>query len=120
MRITPQRLYAAAFAVLIAGVAAGVVIHAVAEAPDEGADEVLLSKQYTRELQRFGGKLNVVFADFDRAVSGLWRGKRLGATVAVLSIVVSAGLFLAAWRLAAREGRPPEREPRDGGPPPDR
>jgi hypothetical protein len=113
-----KRLYAAAFAVLIAGVAAGVAIYAVAEAPDEGADEILLSKQYTRDLRRYGGKLNVVFADVDRALASLWRGKRLGVTIAVLSIVVSAILFLAAWRLAAHERKPPESGPKDRAPPP--
>jgi hypothetical protein len=52
------------------------------------------SKAYQRELERFGGKANVLAAQFTSWFVGLWRGKTLAFTVAFLSIVASLALYL--------------------------
>jgi hypothetical protein len=61
------------------------------------------SKAYQRELERFGGKANVLAAELTRWFAGLWRGRKLSFTVAFLSIVVSLALYLCARLLEEPE-----------------
>jgi hypothetical protein len=70
------------------------VINGVAY-PVEPAD----SKAYQRELERFGGKANVLAVEFTRWFAGLWRGRTLAYTLAFLSMVVSLALYLYAGLL---------------------
>ena len=51
------------------------------------------SKRYQRDLELIGGKAAVFADDLNRWFFGLWRGKQLAATLAVLSIVCSFILF---------------------------
>ena len=61
--------------------------------------EILASKQYARQLQRFGGKAAVMFDEFNRWFAGLWEGKSLAITVAWISVIASLGIYLFARRL---------------------
>ena len=54
------------------------------------------TKMYRRELQRFGGKMALLFDDLDRWFKGLWRGRALAVTVVWITAFVSLGLFLLA------------------------
>ena len=112
-----SRLYLACAAVLIVGLAAASLIYAtVDEAPESAVSYVIVdgvahpvdirtSKAYVRDLQRFGGRAAVLFDDFNHWFAGLWRGKALATTVAWLSFVVSALLWLAASLLPLRSRR---------------
>ena len=104
------RLYAGSLAVLVLGLCSAALIYVTAdEAPESGAtEEMLMSKRYVRELQRFGGKAAVLFDEFNRWFASLWDGKSLAVTVAWISIFVSLMLFLLARRLKPRcSPRPP-------------
>ena len=57
------------------------------------------SKNYRRDLQRLGGRSALVFDDFYIWLTRLWQGKRLGKTVAWISILVALGIFLFARSL---------------------
>jgi hypothetical protein len=61
------------------------------------------SKAYQRELERFGGKANVLAAELTRWFAGLLQGRKLAFTVAFLSIVVSLALYLYARLLEEPE-----------------
>jgi hypothetical protein len=50
----------------------------------------------------YGGKAAVVVDDFSRWFIGLWHGKSLAFTVAVISIFISLVFFFAANRLPSR------------------
>lgn len=119
-----KRLYAGCVAVLIAGaLGAGWIWRTADDGPDlSGAYQVIIvdgvprpiapneSKAYMRDIQRYGGKMAVLFDDISRWWSGLWRGRSLALTVAFLTVVVSCGLFLVAVCLPGdsapgREGR---------------
>lgn len=52
------------------------------------------SKAYQRELERFGGKANVLAAELTRWFAGLWQGRTLAFTIAFLGIVISLALYL--------------------------
>ncbi|HXZ93098.1 MAG TPA: hypothetical protein VEG36_09475 [Burkholderiales bacterium] len=56
------------------------------------------SKMYSHEVVRIGGKATLLFAEFDRWLADLWRGRSLGYTVAVLSATISAVLFFVSRR----------------------
>jgi hypothetical protein len=105
-------------AILIAGLAAAIVIYAHAgPAPDYplGSDPED-SKVYLRQLELYGGKANVLGVELRQWFDGLWHGRSLAFTVAVLAALVAAGFRLAAIPLPplddgdAAGGRQPGRD----------
>jgi hypothetical protein len=90
---------AASLFVLVVGVTSGALIYASMEDPGVGAmDEMLMSKQYSGTIQRFGGKQAVLLDDLSRWFAGLWQGKRLGVTVGCLSVALAGVLYLVSRR----------------------
>ncbi len=106
-------LYAASLAVLLLGLCSAALIYLTTEEGAESAaiQEMLMSKRYTHELLRFGGKAAVLFDEIDRWFESLWHGKSLGVTLAWISIFASLALFLLARRLTPRYSRRPPGDP---------
>ena len=109
-------------AILIGGLAAAILIYVKAGAPPEnplGYDPED-SKQYLRQLELYGGKANVLGVELRQWFDGLWHGRSLALTVAVLAALVAAGFRLAAIPLPPLEdgeaagARQPSRD--SGGP----
>ena len=50
-------------------------------------------KMYTRNLELYGGKQLVAAHEFVRWFDGLWEGRSLAGTIAVLSIVIAGGIY---------------------------
>jgi len=67
------------------------------------------SRAYVREVQRYGGKMGVLFDEFNRWFAGFWHGKTLGLTVGWISLLAALALFVYASTL--------RREPSEGSPP---
>jgi hypothetical protein len=96
----------ASAAVLALGLCAAALIYVFA--PDDAAGTVGYevingvaypvapadSKAYQRELERFGGKANVLAAELTRWFASLWQGRKLAFTIAFLSFAVSLALYL--------------------------
>ena len=59
------------------------------------------SKKYVRELERYGGKLNLLAVEFRHWLASLWRGKALAYTIAVLTLILSSLLWFIASRVAS-------------------
>lgn len=107
-----KRLYLGSALILVLGLFAAVVIYATTGDDSDRAVgyEVINgvaypvapadSKAYQRELERFGGKANVLAAEFTEWFAGLWRGRRLAWTIGILSALVSLGLYLTARALS--------------------
>jgi hypothetical protein len=95
-----SRLYAVVLFILAIGLGAGGAIYASAEEAPEGMgmQELLWSKRYNRDLQRFGGKAAVLFDDFNRWFASLWHGKSLGLTIIWLSLFAALCIYLVARR----------------------
>ena len=108
------RRNAVSAAVLAAGLVAAAVIRLTATPPppDPLGDQAATSKKYLREMERFGGKANVVASEYREWFDGLWQGKRLAGTVAVLSVLLAAILFVALTPLPPAD-RPPSGEKRE-------
>jgi hypothetical protein len=74
-------------AILAIGFACAAVIYFVNAEPPEAPDfEFENSKKYLRELEVYGGKANVLATQFRHWFDGLWHGRSLAFTVAVISV----------------------------------
>jgi hypothetical protein len=105
-----KKLFASAVLVLVAGLAGACWIYAKAgDSPDlSGAYQIIVvdgvprpiapneSKAYQRDLQRYGGKMAVIFDDIGRWWDGLWHGKSLALTVGFLASIASLALYFVA------------------------
>jgi hypothetical protein len=105
-----KRLFAACALVLVAGLAAAAWIWAKAgDEPDlSGAYQIVVvdgvprpiagneSKAYVRDLQRYGGKMALIFDDIGRWWDGLWHGRQFALTIGFLSVIVSLALYFVA------------------------
>lgn len=92
---------ALAAGILALGLAVSAAIWVLAPDQDEAADRLMVqslenSRRYQLELQRIGGKAAVAAAQFDEWFDSLWHGRRLAATLAVISIAGSLVCLLAA------------------------
>ena len=111
-----ERLYLACLVILATGLLAAFLVYRTAEdEPEAGVSYIVVdgtaypvapssSKRYLRSLEQFGGKGSVLFDEFGRWFGGLWRGKKLAATIACASVLAALGLFLFARWL------PPDRD----------
>jgi hypothetical protein len=103
-----MRLHLVSAAILLIGLGSAVAIFLAAdEAPEaeqgyEVAGKFIYpamnerSKRYQHDLEMYGGKAAVLADDFNRWFDGLWRGRALAFTVAVLSALTAIGFFIAA------------------------
>jgi hypothetical protein len=82
--------------VLVLGLSAAVAIYVLAPEPDESMAiyEMTISKQYNRQLLRFGGKASVLFDEMQTWFAARWQGKALGVTVGWIAVAVALGLYL--------------------------
>src|SRR5881394_2647620 len=103
-----SRFVIAALFILVAGLACGVTIYLLADEPEATAYVIVgdtaypvdptTSKAYQRQLERYGGKLAVVFDDLNRWVAARFQGKQLGVTIGL----GCAGAALILYALAER------------------
>jgi len=99
------RLKLIGIGILVAGLLGSATIYFTANQGGDGAIgyEIvggnvypILPGEYKRsqfELEKVGGKFAVVAAELDDWFSSLWHGKRLGLTLAFLTIGAAAGCF---------------------------
>jgi hypothetical protein len=98
--------------ILVVGFAAAIAAYFRATARPENplGYDPLENKQYIHDLQVYGGTANVLASEFREWVAGLWYGKNLAYTLAVLTLITVALYRFFSFPL-------PE-EPDDEGPPP--
>jgi hypothetical protein len=96
------RLYALGFTVLAAGSACSYWAYRVAVA-DELGDSLMArardTKGYQGQMEYLGGKANVLGSDITSWFVGLWHGRNLAYTLAVLTLVVALACFYVAFAL---------------------
>jgi hypothetical protein len=83
--------------IVLVGLAGALAVYFTARAPGSGplGDPLEDSKIYQRTLEVYGGTANLVASQIREGLLGLWRGRTLAYTLAVLTLVV-AGAFLLA------------------------
>jgi hypothetical protein len=97
--------------ILLVGLGSAASIYVTAET---ASDSILIhqfekSKKYRHDLELIGGKANVLADEFCTWFAGLWHGKSLASIVACTAVLISCGLFFAAYHL------PPDSKNGSGG-----
>ena len=87
-------------AILVAGFTTAIVIYFVNAAPVDASEYRLEdSKKYVREMEIYGGKMNLLASELGNWFSGLWHGRSLAFTVAVITVLVALAYRLLATPL---------------------
>jgi hypothetical protein len=88
--IATRRVRLVTRAILAAGFVAAVAVYVVASArPEDPLNDQLTSKKYLHDLEVYGGKANVLAAEFRDWFAGMWYGKNLAFTIAVLTVLAA-------------------------------
>ena len=97
-----------ALVVFIVGLAAGAAIYVFADEPEAQAYLIVgdtaypvdpsLAKTYQRQLERYGGKMAVLFDDINRWMVARFEGKQLGITVAIAGLATALIIYVIADR----------------------
>ena len=84
------------------------MIYVVADEPEAQAYVVIgdtpypvdpaSSKAYQRQLERYGGKMAVMFDDINRWMAARFEGKQLGITIAVAGVAAALIVYALAER----------------------
>jgi len=94
--MTKQEVNTAVKAILATGFAGAVLIWFTA--PDPAANplgyEFRDSKAYLRNMEMFGGKANLLSAEFREWLTGMFQGRSLAFTVAFLTALLALGIWL--------------------------
>ncbi len=103
-------------AILVAGFGAAIAIYFAAGPEPENplGYDPLETKRYVHDLELYGGKANVLAAEFRDWFTGLWYGKNLAFTIAALTVLlVLAVRFFAkrAWRMEAGPSQDQRKHP---------
>src|SRR5450759_4981144 len=87
-----ERIRAGTRAILVLGFAAAVVIYLTAQPPPENplGYDPLDTKKYLHDLEVYGGKANVIAAQFRDWFDALWHGKQLAFTIAVITVIAAS------------------------------
>lgn len=112
--------------ILLVGLGSALAVYVAAHnAPEAGYREAygaiyqgepLRSKKFVREMEIIGGKANVFFYDLMFWFEGLWQGKRLAATLAVITLFITGLVYYFAVYLGPYQG--PDDDHASPGPPP--
>jgi hypothetical protein len=96
------RIYAVGYAVLALGCGSSFWAYRVA-VRDELGDSLMAqardTKAYQGQMEYLGGKANVLGSDISGWFAGLWHGRNLAYTLAVLTIVIALLCFYVAFAL---------------------
>jgi hypothetical protein len=93
-----NRPYLIAAIILLVGLGSAIVIYLTAGTAPDTLLELSpdSSKKYLRDLQLYGGTANVLAVELMDWLNGLWHGRSLAFTVAVITVAVCLGyLFFA-------------------------
>jgi hypothetical protein len=116
-RTSQGLLRLAAATTAIVGFASAIWIYLTAAAPPPNplGYEPEDSKQYLRELERYGGKANVVATEITEWFNGLWHGRRLAFTVVCITILITGAFLLASIPLPSDLDGETSNQRRPGG-----
>jgi len=104
--LEPRHIRWLAVAIVIIGLGSAVFLYVTASPPPQhplGYDP-FDSKTYVRELEVYGGKMNILAVEFRQWLARLWRGKPLAYTIALLTVLLASLL----WRLGSPAASHPE------------
>jgi hypothetical protein len=77
--------------ILIVGLSSSVIVYLTARsaAPNPLGYNPLDTKKYLRELEVYGGKVNILATEFREWFGGLWHGKPLALTIVFITVILA-------------------------------
>ena len=89
--LKPSLLRFAAIIILVVGLCSSVIIYFNAQPipPNPLGYNPLDTKKYLRELELYGGTMNVLVTEFREWFDGSWHGKKLAFTVAFITVALA-------------------------------
>jgi hypothetical protein len=96
-----QRIRQLTLGLLVAGLGTAMVVYQLTapKAPNPLGYEPEDTKKYLRDLELYGGKVNVLATEVMRWWDGLWQGRNLAYTLATLTALLALAFWLiATWR----------------------
>ena len=97
--ISKARVRRLTVAILALGFGSSIIIYLTARPESENplGYDPMQTKTYLHDLELYGGKANVLAAEFREWFTGLWQGRNLAFTIAVITVLVVLALrFIAA------------------------
>jgi hypothetical protein len=96
-RAAARRLKYVTTAILVVGFGTAISVYVAARARPENplGYEPLETKKYLHDLELYGGTANVLAAEFREWFVGLWYGRQLAFTIAVITVLLVAAVRLA-------------------------
>jgi hypothetical protein len=93
--LAPSQLRWLSYVIFTIGIGMAIVIYVTASStpPHPLGYDPFASKKYVRELEVFGGKINILAVEFRQWFESLWRGKTLAYTIAFLTLMLSSLLW---------------------------
>ena len=116
--LEPHHLRWLAYAIVIIGLGSAVLLYATASPPAQpplGYDP-FHSKKYLRELEVYGGKINILAVEFRQWCASLGRGKLLAYTLALLTVLLASLVWCIGSLTAARRDTSAEQRKAPSGP----
>lgn len=102
-----QRLYMTGIVALVVGLIAGAILYAIAPGVNSAESFYRIDDpRYRIELQQIGGNAAVLVAQFHQWFNGLWHGKPLAYTVAVLGAAIAGLCFFIGHNFAYADHDP--------------
>ena len=94
-----KRLYLGSAVIMLAGLGAAAAVYLAAGDAPAGVPDLDIegSRKALRDLELYGGKTNVLVAEFMAWFGGLWHGRSLASTMACITVVISCVLFFIAY-----------------------
>jgi hypothetical protein len=111
--VTRPRLKTVVAGILVAGFAASIVIYVTASGrrPNPLGYDPEDTKIYVRDMELYGGRANMLASDIRQWFSGLWHGRKLALTIAVLTAVAASLVWLLGQERPAEDGTPDDPSP---------
>ncbi len=99
------------------GLGSSIIIYLTAKPESQNplGYDPLTTKKYLHELEVYGGKANVVAAEFWQWFDSLWHGQSLAYTVATLAVILSFAFWFAALPTAQDARNDRNNSERPGG-----
>ena len=101
--LDPRRLRLLSYVIFTLGIGIAIFLYMTAfpTLPHPLGYDPFASKKYLRELELYGGKINVLAVEFYQWLASLWRGKSLAYTIALLTIILSSLLWFIGYYSAS-------------------
>ena len=108
--LAPRYLRLLSYVLCTIGLCIAIVIYVTTSPPPPQPYDPFTSKKYLRDLEIYGGKINILAVELRQWFASLWHGKPLAYTIACLTLMLSSLLWFMGFPSASHH-EPPADQP---------